>query len=313
MLLLAALLPAATQAQTQTAGCAPLSLRHTFDDEQLWSDLRTLAADTLQGRKTGTPGSVKTQQFLQQTFAQIGLNAFTPDYRQPFRHAHWLKDTHGTNMLGWLPGTTQPQQYIVITAHYDHLGKFGRVIYNGADDNASGVAAMLTLARAVKRQPLHHSVIFVATDAEELGLYGATAFLQQPPVPIDHIRYHINLDMLAYPGKKRQLYVADGHANEAQNRVLSEVVRQSMAQASLCLLSGHDKVSRSHDRQHRINWPKASDHYSFGQRGIAYLFFSDNDHQYYHSEKDTIDKLDRRFYTAAVETIFTALKILDRQ
>ena len=114
-------------------------------------------------------------------------------------------------MVAWLEGTQYPDKYIVITAHYDHLGKSGGKIYNGADDNASGVAAMLSIAEQLRRSRPKHSVIFLATDAEEKGLYGAKAFVQKPPVEISSIRFNLNLDMLAQGGgTSPKLYVSRG-------------------------------------------------------------------------------------------------------
>lgn len=292
---------------TQSTQCNAQTLRHTIDADKLWADLTFLASDELQGRRTGSSGSLKAQVYLQQAFKQIGTNAFKPNHRHPFSRTARSKPAYGTNIIGWLLGSDLPEQYIVVTAHFDHMGKEGLKIFNGADDNASGVAALLALARVIKTKPLRHSVIFVATDGEEQGLYGAKAFLRQPPVLIEQIKYNINLDMIGYPGKKRRLYLAGSKDFEQ----LRPVVNQSVRQASLCLVAGHDSTGFSYDRSYRINWRKASDHYSFYQQGIPYLFFSVGDHKYYHTESDTVDRIDRGFYTAAVESVLTTLQLLD--
>jgi Zn-dependent M28 family amino/carboxypeptidase len=294
-------------ANAQGINCNPLLPRHTIAAAPLWADLTFLASDELQGRKTGSVGSLKAQRYLQQAFSNIGIKPFGDSHLHPFTHQQPIKDVLGTNVMGWLPGSNYPKQYIVITAHYDHIGKEPRKIFNGADDNASGVAALLALARNIKNRPLKHSVIFVATDAEELGLYGSIAFLRNSPVAIDKIKYNLNMDMIAYPGKKKRLYLAGAKAYQP----LAEVINKSVVQASLCLLSGHNGSGNSYDRRYRIDWRKASDHYPFAKKGIPYLFFSVNDHKYYHTENDTIDKIDPVFYTAAVETIYTTLQLLD--
>ncbi|MFT4928577.1 MAG: hypothetical protein ACI8WB_004696 [Phenylobacterium sp.] len=287
--------------------CNPLFFRDTIATEPLWADFTYLSSDALQGRKTGSKGSRKAQQYLQLAFNQIGVKAFHPDHRQPFRRTKTSSDFLGTNMVGWLPGSTLADEYIVIAAHYDHLGREGLKIFNGADDNASGVAALLAIARVIKAKPLRHSVIFVATDAEETGLYGAKAFLRQPPVAIKSIKYAINLDMIAQAGKKRRLYLAGGKAFKQ----LKDVIAQSVNQASLCLLAGHDSSGYSYDRKYRIDWARASDHYAFTEQGIANLFFSVGDHKYYHTERDTIATINKEFYFAAVETVLTSLGLLD--
>ncbi len=296
----------------QTRACNPLALRHTLlpinsAANQLWADLTALSADELQGRKTGTKGSFKAQKYLKSAFKQAGMNQYSTDYLHPFRLPRTGPDVLGTNVIGWLAGSELPNSYIVITAHYDHIGRDGLRVYNGADDNASGVAAMLAMARQIKQKPLRHSVIFVATDAEELGLYGAKAFVATPPVALENIKYNINLDMIAQQGVKRRLFVA-GSKTAPQ---LTSAVNKSLSQASLCLIIGHDKSGRSYDRRYKIDWKRASDHYPFYQQGIPYLFFSVDDHKHYHTTHDTVSKIDKTFYTAAVETVLNTLRLVD--
>ena len=101
----------------------------------------------------------------------------------------------------------------MITAHYDHIGHQDSKVFNGADDNASGVAAMLTLARKIKEVGSNNSVIFVATDAEEKGLWGSKHFVNFPPIKLEDIQYNINLDMVARGEVKNRLYVSGTRKN----------------------------------------------------------------------------------------------------
>ena len=109
------------------------------------------------------------------------------------------------NVVGAVEGTSPTDSTIVVTAHYDHLGVQNGVIYPGADDNASGVAALLAIARYVKTHPLRHDILFVAFDAEELDLAGAKAFLARPPKPIPAMALNVNLDMVSRNDRNRDL------------------------------------------------------------------------------------------------------------
>ena len=99
-----------------------------------------------------------------------------------------------------IPPKPHPK-YIVITAHYDHLGIQSGKLFYGADDNASGVAAMLAIASFLPMIDLHHSIIFLATDAEEKGLIGARVALDYFPIELSQIVFNLNLDMIAQVGK----------------------------------------------------------------------------------------------------------------
>ncbi|WP_438862896.1 M20/M25/M40 family metallo-hydrolase [Neptunicella sp.] len=286
------------------ANCQQPVIVQTVDGQQLWRDLQILSSDEMQGRELGH--NQRAQQFLSQRFQQMGLSQFHLQYMQIFTHEYLIGSVQGANVIGWLKGQQYPQQYIVISAHYDHLGKQRGKIYNGADDNASGVAGLLALANGIREKRLRHSVIFLATDGEEKGFYGATAFIKSPPVALGNIKLNVNMDMIAYPGSKQALYLAGAKAYPQ----LDSIVELSLAQAGVCLKRGHEGVSRGYNGQ-RINWRKSSDHRVFDQQGIPFLYFGVNDHRYYHTEHDDIDNINPLFYQAAVETILNTLKIWD--
>ena len=284
------------------ADCKRPGIVKKIDGSRLWSDFSHLASDKMQGRKPGTPGHERAQVFLISAFKQAGFSSFNTQYRHPFD----VKGYQGTNLIAYIPG--QSENAIVLTAHYDHLGIKGRRIYNGADDNASGVAAMLEIGRQVLAQPIEHTLILVATDQEEKGLYGARAFLQKPPVLLEHIKLNVNLDMIAQDRNKRRLYIAGARRNPN----LKPVVESGIKHSTLCLKTGHDGVGFNYDRSARINWRKASDHYPFLKAGIPYLFFSVSDHKYYHTHKDQVEQVDQGFYMEATQTILTILRHADK-
>ncbi|HSK13213.1 MAG TPA: M28 family peptidase, partial [Phnomibacter sp.] len=101
------------------------------------------------------------------------------------------------NIIGMVKGTDRPDSLLVLTAHYDHLGRLGKdAIFQGANDNASGVALMLDMARQIAQKPLRYSVLFIAFAGEEAGLLGSEHYVKEPPLPLQNIRFLVNFDLL---------------------------------------------------------------------------------------------------------------------
>lgn len=299
-------------AAQQLENCRDYRVKGTLDAQLLWQDLESLAADTMQGRKSQTNGAEQARQFLVKRFGQIGLQPFSSegqqDYLTTFVWQNTIGSVEGVNVLGFIPGRRFADQFIVVSAHYDHLGMTGRRIFNGADDNASGVAVMLTLAEQIQKKGSQYSILFLATDAEEKGLYGARAFVESPPIARDQIVFNLNLDMLSQEGRRNRLYVSHGR-DFAPFEALIETAIQD---AGLCLVSGHRMEQRGFSGAQRINWRQASDHAAFAKANIPFLFVGVSDHAYYHTENDTIEKVNRSFFTAAAESALNILLLMDQ-
>ena len=170
----------------------------TIINEKLISKhLSTLSDDKMEGRRAGTNGIEKAAKYIESEFERIGLTKYDTlnSYRQNFN----FYDMPFYNVIGVLEGKSLPNEYIIISAHYDHLGidhkKEGDNIYNGANDNASGTAAVLTLAEYFKKLDNNkRSLIFVAFTAEEMGLVGSRYFGKQ--VNPNDIVAGINIEMI---------------------------------------------------------------------------------------------------------------------
>ncbi len=293
-----------------SAECRNVTLQSNIDYQHLWQDFTVLASDAMEGRKPGTSGSIKAQQYIAQQYAAIGLQNFssTDNYLQDFEMDIFMGSIKGVNVVGWIKGEEFPEQFIVVSAHYDHLGRKGGKIYNGADDNASGVAAMLALASKMQMQGSRHSMVFLATDAEEKGLFGAKAFVRHPPEEISHMKFNLNLDMLSQGGYRHRLYVT-GAKRYTQFRPLVDKV---VSKAGMCVKLGHTMQLRGRSVTQKINWHNASDHAAFAREGIPYLFVGVADHKYYHTTADTVKNVDPDFYFAAVDTSLLILQNMDK-
>lgn len=275
-----------------------------IDSLQLIKDVRTLSADKFEGRKTGTRGNRMAQFYLLDRFKQTGLQPFNGTFEYPFYFNEGRKRVMGTNLYGYIAGKSE--DVIVISAHYDHLGTRAGAgndsIYNGADDNASGVGALLAIARYYKQHAPAHTLIFAAFDGEEEGLQGAKAFLQQPPVPATRIKMNLNMDMVSR-NVKQELYVSGTYHYPDLKPYVTEVA----AASRIKLLSGHDRPEDGEQ-----DWTKQSDHYPFHQKKIPFLYFGVEDHPDYHKASDEFEKIDPAFYYKAVQTIRLAVETVDQ-
>ncbi|ASB50068.1 M20/M25/M40 family metallo-hydrolase [Alkalitalea saponilacus] len=175
--------------------------------ERLETHVTILAADSLEGRGLGTRGKDIARDYIRNQFAEIGLTSFKEDYFHHFEFRSTsgvIANIYGTNVVGFLKGhdSKLKDEYIVIGAHYDHLGYEmrgdERVIFPGADDNASGVSLMLEMARYFATNPESHgrSLIFVAFDAEESGLIGSRWFIEDERFASKDIKTMFSLDMV---------------------------------------------------------------------------------------------------------------------
>lgn len=275
-----------------------------IDAGQMLSDVKTLSADDMQGRLVGTPGSAKAREYILNRFKQSGLEpSFGNSYLQPFDFANRAgKKIEGANVVGFIKGKKNPGKYIVVTAHYDHLGVRNGEIYNGADDNASGTSALFALAKYFSQNRPSNSIIFAALDAEEGGGDGGKKFVAEPPVKKEAIVLDVNMDMVAH-NDANELYATGPFHYPFLKPYLDEVGKG----AKVKLMFGHEgpNVTASED------WTTQSDHYAFHQAKIPFVYFGVEDHKDYHKPTDDFANINQTFYVHAVETILQAVKKFD--
>lgn len=288
--------PAPTSAQAP-AGKPKSAL---FDAPQLLKDLQTLSADDMQGRQIGTPGGEKARAYVVDRFQQVKLQPFGDSYLHPFTATARGGERRGVNVIGRIDGTAEPRRYIVVTAHYDHIGVRNGQVFNGADDNASGTAALFAIAAHLAANRPRNSVIVAALDGEESGLLGAHAFVNKPPVDISTIAVNVNLDMIGRdPADK--LYAS----GTRWYPFLRPLLEKASAAAPLKLIFGHD------DPNQREDWTRDSDHFAFHQAKIPYVYIGVEDFDQHHRATDDYETITHGFYVRAVETIIHAVKAFD--
>ncbi len=280
-----------------------VSAQYSFDSATLLLDLKLLSADDMEGRKTGTEGNKKARTYIIDHLKKAGVDPFVPDYVQSFsttQTSGLVQPGDGVNILCVIPG--KKKETIVISAHYDHLGIRNNTVYNGADDNASGTAALLAMVQYFKKHKPEHRLIFAFFDAEEMGLRGSAHFVSTLDLQKENVVLNVNLDMVSR-SEKNELYACGGFRYpEVKNKI-----QNLKTPAEFKLLFGHDDPATG-----RNNWTKQSDHYNFHKKNIPFLYFGVEDHPDYHRSTDDFEKVNAVFYAKSVETILSSILALDR-
>lgn len=245
----------------------------------LRAHVEKLASPEFEGRGAGA-GKDLARKYIINEFTKIGLKpagalkSYIAEFKEP---------KAGQNIVGLLAGADAKlaKEFIIVSAHYDHKGKIGADIFPGADDNASGVAAMLEVAKLLKssKSAPKRSVLFIAFDLEEAGLLGSFAFIKNPPVPAASIAAFTTMDMLGrdtYNIIDNYLFVAGVEHAESSRAIVKKSFEGTGLKPGII---GTDLIGAR------------SDYAAFAEQKIPYLFFSTGEHQDYHKTSDTPEKI----------------------
>ncbi|MCB0462372.1 MAG: M28 family peptidase [Flavobacteriaceae bacterium] len=273
-----------------------------FDADALLERVKFLSLDSLEGRRTGEKGGLIAREYVVNQFKKYGIAPLLSDYTQPFSFEgrRDKKTYEGANVLGLIKGTEQPDKYIVISAHYDHVGVNDGEVYNGADDDASGTSAIIAVAEYLKNNPPKHSVVIAAFDAEELGLRGAAHFLEANTIPKEQIAIDINLDMVGR-NDNNELYVVGTNLYTQLQPAITDLELPENFKLSV----GHDGLDD------KDNWVSSSDHGPFHKQEIPFLYFGVEDHKDYHKPTDDFEFIQPEFYAKAVTVIISVFERID--
>ncbi|PKI16275.1 peptidase M28 [Colwellia sp. 12G3] len=285
------------------------------DDLSVLEHLKILSSNEFLGRKFASQGSIKSQTYLVSTLCALKVQAFKNKYRHTFTQPGFFQTKQGTNIIAYIPGTQHVNKYIVLSAHYDHLGTKRNTVYNGADDNASGTSALLHYAKLLAKKPLKHSVILLFTDGEEVNLLGAKAFITQQKNILSNIKLNINLDMIAGSKRIKKLhFISRGLPQILSTQSLGELIKLQAhfkTNSSAHLKAGFSNRGGAGTSLKRTNWLMASDHGVFNKAAVPFIYFGVGTHKNYHSEFDDFVNINQNFYLAAIDIIFKQLIYID--
>lgn len=278
---------------------------------QMEETLSYLAHDMTEGRASGSKGKELAEHFLVEQFRAIGLKPWNWNYTQSFRYND---TTIVRNVVGLLPASTPSDEYIIIGAHYDHLGRLGHTVYPGADDNASGVTALVSLARmfsALKadgRGP-RKNLLFVAFDGKELNMAGSRYFVRHLSIPRSQITAMVNMDMLGTdlvpPRKNREYLFAVGESSlpESYQGYLSYICSRAFYKLDL------DLTFYGSRNFYKMMY-ESSDQHPFVRAGIPAVLFTSAFHQHTLKKTDTPAIIDYALLRKRTQVIFNFINRL---
>ncbi|MFL5753896.1 MAG: M28 family peptidase [Bacteroidia bacterium] len=219
------------------------------------------------------------------------------------------------NVLGYVEGTDLKDELVVVTGHYDHLGKHDGVVYNGADDDGSGTVAVMEMAQAfamAKKEGKgpRRSMLFMTVAGEEKGLLGSDYYTRNPVFPLEKTVCDLNIDMIgrideAHKGNANYIYLigADKLSKELHN--LSEQMNKTYSNLQLDYTYNDEKDPNRYYYR--------SDHYNFAKNNIPVIFYFNGVHEDYHKETDEVSKIDFNKMEKITRLVFfTAWEIANR-
>ena len=279
----------------------------TINEISVKKHLYTLANDSMQGRKAGSPGIEKAAKYIEQQFSEIGLKPFNnSNFRQSFKHINRRSEKKEEldlfNIIGLLEGTSLREEFVIISAHYDHLGQIeggkGDLVFNGANDNATGVAAMIMLAEYFKKAQINkRSVLFVAFTAEEMGLVGSNYFGKT--ISAESIIAGVNIEMI---GKESPFGPKTAWLTGFKRSTFGKIIQKNLSSSEYRLYPDPYKDFRLFFR---------SDNASLARLGVPAHTFStspmDKDLDY-HQLSDEVETLDVTIITETIKAISVGIK-----
>ncbi len=308
---------------------------NTININDLYDHIEILSSDSLEGRETGKPGQKMAAHYIANHFKNIGIPPFKRNtYFQKFkvksqRHVCKCDDCdltffkrifksnqtiRGENVLGYIEGTDLKDELIIITAHYDHLGKHDSLIFNGADDDASGVAGAMEIAEAfmiAKKEGYgpRRSILIMPVSGEEKGLLGSEYYTDNPIYPLENSIANLNIDMIGrlddWHDNGNYVYLIGSDRLSLELHNLNEEINAKYI--------GLDLDYRFNDEEDPNRYYYRSDHYNFAKNNIPVIFYFNGIHEDYHRPSDTIEKLDFNKIETITKLIFlTAWELANR-
>lgn len=316
-----ALLASCASADLSYGGSAFKKSINSITDTDLKKHLTIVASDEMEGRQTGSEGQKKAGRYIISEYKKAGVGA--PDKMNGYYQTvpkEALSSRRGElpaseNILAFIKGSEKPEEVIVISAHYDHVGKDseGRA-FNGADDDGSGTVALMEIAEAFQKarkkgKAPKRSVLILHVTGEEHGLLGSKYYSENPVYPLANTVANLNIDMIgrsdAENAGKDYVYVIGSEMLSSDLKKINEAANQSTNKLIL-----NYKYDDPNDPQ-RLYY--RSDHYNFARHGIPSAFFFDGIHEDYHKITDDADKIDYELLRKRTQLVFaTAWELANR-
>ena len=294
---------------------------NTINAENLKTDLYTFAGDQMEGRMTGENGNNMAAEYLRNFYIDAGVESPIEEnnYYQPIPASYFNGGSNGNpsqNVLAFIKGSEKPDEIIVLSAHYDHVGIENGEVYNGADDDGSGTVALIEIAKAFQKAKKQgngpkRSILFLHVTGEEIGLYGSRYYTENPLFPLSNTVVNLNVDMIGRIGSEKEgndnyVYLIGSDKLSQELHDVSEAVNKRYTNLEL------DYTYNDDNDPNRFYY--RSDHYNFAKNDIPVIFYFNGTHKDYHKHTDTPDKIEYELLAKRSRLIFlTAWELANRE
>lgn len=285
----------------------------SISQDNLKTNLYAIASDEMEGRDTGSPGQKKAGEYIINQYKSMGISfpSAAENFYQPIPAAYFVRPfspklPDSENIWAYIEGTEKPEELLVISAHYDHVGMKNGEVYNGADDDGSGTVALIEIAKAFKKAKdegngSKRSILFLHVTGEEHGLHGSRFYSDNPLYPLENTIANINIDMIGRRGYGKEdndnyVYVIGSDRLSTDLHNISEAANDEFIKMEL------DYKYNDLNDPNRFYY--RSDHYNFAKKGIPALFYFNGVHDDYHKPTDTPDKIDYPLLTKRTKLAF---------
>jgi len=290
----------------------------TITPEDLKTHLYIIASDEFEGRDTGEPGQKLAAEYLKDFYKS--QNIASPlggdDYFQDISTEHLRPNLKPSeNMVAFIEGSEKPDEIIVVSAHFDHVGQTGEEIFNGADDDGSGTVAIMKIAEAFQNAAKNgngpkRSILFLHVTGEEKGLLGSAYYVKYPIFPLKNTVANLNIDMIgrvdeAHTNNPDFVYLIGSDKLSTELHEISEAINTKFTNLTL------DYTYNDDNDPNRFYY--RSDHYNFAKNNIPIIFYFNGTHEDYHRPSDTPDKINYEVLAKRTQLVFfTAWELANR-
>ncbi|NHM00858.1 M28 family metallopeptidase [Flavobacterium difficile] len=294
----------------------PTKYMNTINEASLSKNLHVIASDEMEGRNTGEPGQKKAGLYIIEQYKALGIKnpPGSTDYYQKVPSEFMKKGFSpklgdSENIWAFIPGAEKPEEVLVISAHYDHVGMKNGEVFNGADDDGSGTVSLIEIAKAfmeAKKEGFapKRSILFLHVTGEEHGLHGSRYYSENPLFPLKNTVADINIDMVGrrdtigtHKENGKYIYVIGSDRLSSELHAINEQMNAKYVGLNL----DYTFNARNDPNQFYFR----SDHYNFAKKGVPSIFFFNGVHEDYHGPNDTADKIEYDLLTLRVKLAFT--------
>jgi hypothetical protein len=291
----------ATTSSTTSSNKVITKYINTISPENLKTNLTIIASDEMQGRETGSEGQKAAGKYMIEQYKKAGITypkgaeSFYQPIPASFLNAKYNENLPDSeNIWAYIEGSEKPDEIVVVSAHYDHVGIKNDKIYNGADDDGSGTVGVIEIAKAFQKAKNEghgpkRSILFLHVTGEEHGLHGSRYYSENPLFPLANTVADVNIDMIGrrddlHPDTNNYVYVIGSDYLSTDLFNICEDANKNYTQMILDY--------KYNDKKDKNRFYYRSDHYNFAKNGIPSVFLFNGTHADYHKPTDTVDKIE---------------------